>query len=399
MQYNGNEYDSYIPNRHNWNQKNFRKKLLNISEVICDINADIIGLQEVENEKVLKRLKQSLRRVGCIYKYSAITHKKGSSIQVALLSKYPIQTVKEIIVSRVLGYRNILEVKYIFNNRPLYIYVNHWKSKSSAESKRIFSAKILKKRLEKLPIGSEYILLGDFNSDYDEYRHIEKKHNDTNGRTAINHILQTIYKSGTFVRPYKFNRFEHYNLWLELYNYKRWSHNFYGNKQGLDAILLPSTLFDGKGIDYVNGSFKVFKKSYLFHKKGYILRWEYKNNSHKGRGYSDHLPVVALFSTDKPFKSLLKFPTINSIETIYSERAIFPILLKDVKVVKKDKKKVTIQDLKSKKSIVIYGVKESLLFGEIYNIYVYGRKLYKGHYEIIDFEIENGYDVNSKKKD
>ncbi|SFV61025.1 hypothetical protein MNB_SV-14-1172 [hydrothermal vent metagenome] len=400
MQYSGHEYKEYIPYKHGWNQQKLSKKLLNISEVICEINADIIGLQEVENRNILNKLQSSLRRVGCIYKYSAISHKKDSAIQVALLSKFPIKSKKEVIVNRALGYRNILRVKYIFNNKPLFIYVNHWKSKSSKESKRIISAKALKKDLQSLPKDSEYILLGDFNSDYDEYKHIEKKHNDTSGKTGINNILKTINFDREFIRPYSIRNsvFEHYNLWLELPNYKRWSHNFYGDKQALDAILLPYTLFDGKGIDYISNSFYVFKKNYLFHKKGYIFRWEYKNRHHQGRGYSDHLPIVASFST-KPFKKIRESTIRGSIKSLYSKNPLFPMLLKRVKVVSKEKKRVLIKDLNSKQTIYIYGVKDSLVLGKFYDIIVYNRKLYKGHYEIIDFEIKKGYDTPINKKD
>ena len=400
MQYSGHEYKEYIPYKHGWNQQKFSKKLLNISEVICEINADIIGLQEVENKNVLQKLQQSLRRVGCVYKYSAISHKKYSAIQVAVLSKFPIKAKKEIIVNRALGYRNILEVKYIFNNRPLFIYINHWKSKSSKESKRMVSARALKKRLNILPKGSEYILLGDFNSDYNEYKHMEKKHNDTFGKTGINHVLKTINSDGKFIRPssFKENYFEHYNLWLELVNYKRWSHNFYGNKQGLDAILLPYTLFDGKGMDYIANSFYVLKKDYLFHKKGYIFRWEYKHKRHQGRGYSDHLPIVASFST-KPFKKLKKSISIGSVKSLHGKNPSFPMLLQGLKVLLKEKNKVLVKEVYSGEIISIYGVKESLILGKLYDIQVYQRKFYKGHYEIIDFEIEKGYDATIKKKE
>ncbi len=400
MQYSGHEYKEYIPYKHGWNQQKFSKKLLNISEVICEVNADIIGLQEVENRNILQKLQQSLRRVGCFYKYSAISHKKYSAIQVAVLSKFPIKAKKEIIVNRALGYRNILEVKYIFNNRPLFIYINHWKSKSSKESKRILSARALKKRLNILPKGSEYILLGDFNSDYNEYKHMGKKHNDTFGKTGINHVLKTINLKEQFVRPsfFKENAFEHYNLWLELANYRRWSHNFYGDKQGLDAMILPSTLFDGKGMDYIANSFYVFKKDYLFHKKGYIFRWEYKHKHHQGRGYSDHLPIVASFST-KPFKKLKKFITRGSIKSLHGKNPSFPMLLQGLKVLSKEKNKVLIQEVHSGEVISIYGVKESLILGKLYDIQVYQRKFYKGHYEIIDFEIEKGYDATINKKE
>ena len=400
MQYSGHEYKEYIPYKHGWNQQKFSKKLLNISEVICEINADIIGLQEVENENVLHQLQTSLRKVGCFYKYLAISHKKYSAIQVALLSKFPIKAKKEIIVNRALGYRNILEVKYIIENKPLFIYINHWKSKASKESKRILSARALKKRLKSLPKGSEYILLGDFNSDYNEYKHMEKQHNDTFGRTGINHVLKTINRDGNFIRPSSFreNAFEHYNLWLELDNYKRWSHNFYGNKQGLDAMLLPSTLFNGKGIEYIANSFFVFKKAYLFHKKGYVFRWEYKHKRHQGRGYSDHLPIVASFSTT-PFKKLKKTIVNGTIKSLHAKNPSFPMLLKEVKIIWREKNKALIQEVHSGQVIFIYGLKDTFILGKIYDIRVYKRKFYKGHYEIIDFEIEKGYDATIKKKE
>jgi len=401
MEYSGHEYDSYIPNKHGWNHQNFSKKILNTSEVICDVNADIIGLQEVENENVLKLLQSLLRKVGCDYDYFAITHKKGSAIQVALLSKYPIAGIHEIVVDPSLGYRNILEVKYLFNRRPLFVYVNHWKSKASPESSRMLSAKRLFLHLRLLPKKSEYILLGDFNSDYDEYLHIEEKHNDQNGKTGINHILKTVNSKGEFIRPSTIvsHHFEHYNLWLELFNYKRWSHNFYGNKQGLDAILLPSTLFDKKGVEYIDGSFRVFKKHYLFHKKGYIFRWAYKNKEHQGVGYSDHLPLVASFSTSKPFKETSTAIHEGTIEDIYRKKTTFPLCLKEVKVVRREKKKIRIRGVNSKISVAIYGVKKRLRLGKRYDICIYGRKRYQGHYEIVDFEVKNSYDNSIKKKD
>jgi len=395
MIHNGHEYQEYIPHKHNWTDKIFKKKLLNISEVICELNADIIGLQEIENKNVLKKLQQTLTRVGCNYKYSAITHKKQSAIQVAILSCIPFKNKKELVVNRTLGYRNILEVKFSFNGNLFFVFVNHWKSKRSKESYRILSAKRLMKRLNALPKGSEYIILGDFNSDYDEFQHLELKHNDSHGKTGINHYLKTINSQEKFIRPFLFKEkeIEHYNLWLEVENYKRWSHNFYGNKQALDAIILPSTLFNGKGLEYIKNSFDVFKKSYLFHKKGYIFRWEYKHKKHQGKGYSDHLPIVATFSTDKAFKKLNNNGLhINTIDRLLSKEILLPILLKKVKVISLEKKKAIITDRNAKKNISIYGIKNALQLNKYYDIAVYKRKFYKGQYEIIDFEIEKRYD-------
>jgi len=117
----------------------------------------------------------------------------------------------------------------------------------------------------------------------------------------------------------------YYNPWTELPFRERWSHKFYGHRSTLDHILLPASMFDGRGIDYVNGSFKVFKAPYLFTKKGYINRWEIKNGKHTGKGYSDHLPVVATFDT-KPFvpsgNDTVRKSTVGTIEDLYHTEAL-----------------------------------------------------------------------------
>ncbi len=396
----GTEYKEYIPYKHNWNRKTFKKKLLNSAEVICDVNADIIGLQEIENKHVLKLLQKTLGKIGCNYKYLAITHKKHSAIQVALLSKIPIVNTKEIVVNYKLGFRPILEVKFRVDKQPFFVYVNHWKAKSSPESYRIRSAKVLRDRLKELSKGSEYILLGDFNSDYDEYLHLKQKHNDSNGKTGINHILHSIDSFGKMVRVNSLypNIFFHYNLWLELPNYRRWSHNFYGDKEGLDSILLPYTLFDGKGLEYVSHSFNVLKKSYLFHKKGYIYRWVYRNNRHLGKGYSDHLPVFATFSTNQPYKRVLLTPKEGTVDILKNKEVYLPLHLSKVKVFSVSKNRAIIGKQGSKQYIAIYGTKELLKLGKSYDIMVYGRDFFNGRYEIVDFEIEKRY-YTQKLKD
>ncbi len=388
MHYNGSEYDEYLPRKHNWTPSILKKKLTNISEVICDIDADIIGLQEIENSNALKLLQRSLKRYGCSYKYRAITTKKGSSIQVALLSKIPIQTHRDIVVRRRLGERNILEVKFLVEGRPLYIFVNHWNSKMSPESKRISSAKALRKRVLSLPKGSEYLLIGDFNSNYNEYRQVEK--------TGINHVLATIKKK-KLIRKNELDTdaFEHYNLWLELPIYKRWSHNFYGKKQGLDAILLPHSMLDGKGIDYVDSSFYMFKKNYLFTPKGYIFRWLYRKGRHRGKGYSDHLAVYAKFSTE-PFDKKNFTLKQGNIKQLHKKKSSLPLLLKKVKVISVEKNKVYIRDELNEK-IAIYGIDQALEEGNYYDMVVFKRKFYKGNYEIIDFRIEKRYDSIKKR--
>jgi len=366
MRQNGTEYPQYIPNKHNWTKKTLTQKLTNISEVICDIDADIIGLQEIENQNILKLLQKSLKKYGCNYKYSAITHKSKSAIQVALLSKIPIKVSKDIIVSPKKGIRNILKVKFIIDNNPLYVYVNHWNSKKSPNKKRILSALALKKELKKLPKDSEYILLGDFNSNYNEYQ------------------IKNIFHTQRECNISKHN-FTHYNLWLQKPIYQRWSHNFYGKKEALDEIIIPYSMLDNKKIDYIENSFNILKKNYLFHKKGYILRWQYKKGKHYAKGYSDHLPIFAEFTTNPSgYKNRCK-PHLGTIKELYNPNIKLPIILKKVKVISKNKNTLTIQQKRDK--IMIFGIDKDLQLNKEYNIIVYKRKLYNNKYEIVDFDI------------
>ena len=301
LQRSGNEYAEYIPNtRWKWNVKNYRKKLKNIARVIRDIHPDIIGLQEIESPQALRDLQTELKRQGLYLRYRAIADAKPSTVKTALLSRFPIRARREIWVTHGRKLRNILEVRLDIGGEPLYVFVNHWKSKSGPESLRVRSAKALKKRLNELG-NVHYVLLGDFNSDYDE-KHLfarKRKHNDTHGITGINDILQTM-KNGRFVTPAEARRCRTcaYNLWLELPQLQRWSHSFYGSKEALDSIIISPKLLDGKGLDYKRGSFTRFKPAYLLTKKGTPYRWQRSRTypkHHTGRGYSDHLPIYADF--------------------------------------------------------------------------------------------------------
>ena len=77
LQKTGHEYPEYIPNTQaNWNQKTYKIKLQNISKVIKDINADIIGLQEIESLQALKDLRFTLKQTGVYYQYYKIANQK-----------------------------------------------------------------------------------------------------------------------------------------------------------------------------------------------------------------------------------------------------------------------------------------------------------------------------------
>ena len=384
--YQGSEYEEYIPGKHNWNKRMVDIKLNHVAEVICDLDADILGLQEIENETIFNRLKQRLEKVGCGYSYSAITHKKGAPIQVALLSRYKIDKQNEIQVSYSPRVRNILEVVLTVQDNPLTLFVNHWKSKAykGYESKRIKYAKALQARIAKLSPSKEYIVLGDFNSDYNAYLTLDEKNNDTEGKTGFSDVLKTKIEENEIIKA---KQGWHYTLWKELAVDKRWSHKFYGKKSSLDQIVLPQKMFDGRGIDYVNASFKVFKAPYLFTKRGYINRWRYKHGKHMAKGYSDHLPVFAYFDTvpykeDKNQNFFHKIKT-KLIEYFYTvEELDAEIKLENVVVILKRGHNAVVKQSVMGRGIYLYGCAGKLKEGYRYDLLVDAIKSYKGLKEI-----------------
>nr|WP_321268302.1 endonuclease/exonuclease/phosphatase family protein [uncultured Sulfurimonas sp.] len=295
----GYKHKEYKPNtQSNWNLKTYKIKLQNISKVIKEIDADIIALQEIHSLQALKDLRFTLKQSGLYYQYFKIADKKNTAINVAFLSKYPFVYAKELQVTSSYKYRNILESKFNIDGNDFYMFVNHWKAKSGAESMRIRSAKILRDRISEIGHDKNIILLGDFNSDYEEYIKFKniRKHNDTNGKTGINHVLKTL-KQTTKAKDVKYEKENFYNLWYDTQKAKRYSYIYKGQKEALDNIIISQALLNKHGISYVYNSITNLDKSYLF-KKNQIYRWEVSRGriqKHKGKGYSDHLPVMAKF--------------------------------------------------------------------------------------------------------
>jgi len=323
LKYDGTEYKDYIPNTGaGWNKRNYLAKLNNIATVISTVNPDIIGLQEIESKDALQDLQAILKvyPYKINYKYSAFADakKRQSAVSTALLSKYPIKYVREVKVTNHPRNRNILEVGIKVGDEILRVFVNHWKSKSGAESKRVRSAKYLMERLKELDDDAPYILLGDFNSNYNEYQTFAKSKslNDTDGVTGINHILGTVKIDDWKITQWfkklfgmeldiefvdiddlrdSHNHEYHYNLWLELDEDERWSYKSGRKKETLDNMIISKGLIDRKGIDYIKGSFKVFRGAGTV-RRGKVYRWQRgKKREHLGKGFSDHLLIYADF--------------------------------------------------------------------------------------------------------
>ena len=183
----------------------------------------------------------------------------------------------------------------------------------------------------------------------------------------------------------------HYNLWLELEKYNRFSSRYKGSSDTPDHIIVSKGLFDNQNISYKENSFNVFKPNYLYKNKK-IIRW----NKYKSKGYSDHLPIIATFSTLKQNRiyknKIVKKKTIkyNNIASLYTiEQIEKPINLKDVVVIYKAKKIAIVKQL-NQRSIMIYNPPSNIEVGYKYNITVDKIDEYHGLKEIKELSfIEN----------
>jgi hypothetical protein len=397
------EYKEFIPNTASkWNQRTFNIKINNAVKVIKDINADIIALQEIENRSVIQLLLKKLPA----YKYSSFVKYSRSSVGVGFLSKIKIKNNRQIDVKFTNKiFRPILETTFELENKEFKIFNNHWPSKRTAESYRLKFAKKLQDRLSKLPKDYDYILLGDFNSNYDEdrsFRH-NSKLNNTKGITGINQVLNTTVNNRyiTYDDVLKQKRKVHFNLWLDLPTSDRFSNKYRTQSNTPDNIILSPALLDTKNISYIHKSFKVFKPSYLYKNKK-VLRWQMKgskyNKVHVGAGYSDHLPIYAKFSTSKektnPIKQIKKDSKkeLNKISDLYNKmKLVEPAIIKNAVVIYKSKTGAIIKQ-KNDRAIYIYKHAQDLKIGYSYTLQINEIIDYHGLKEVDSFSIlnENG---------
>jgi len=385
LHYDKTEYKEYIPHSKSWNTLSYNNKLINITKVIQNLNVEIIALQEIESQRAL----DAIVKKNPSYQYSQFLKNKNSAIGVALLSKFPIVSMQNIMIDKYDKFsRDILKVTVNIQNKKLLIYINHWRSKRAAESQRIKYALALQKDVEKLNDTIDYIILGDLNSNYNEYQTFkyDKRLNDSFNITGINQILNTTINEN-FVHKktlFSFNKKVHFNTWLELKKEKRFSSIFKKQHNTPDNIILSKSLFDTQGISYIENSFRVFTPNYLYKNKR-IQRW----NRVKKTGFSDHLPIYASFSTRKQnynfnTNSTTSSKTLkrNTISGLYEKENITNYTLKNIIVIYKSKDISIIRQVDDQKAIMIYKPSPKLQLGYIYDLQVDKIDTYFGLKEI-----------------
>jgi hypothetical protein len=206
----------------------------------------------------------------------------------AIFSRFPL---KQVDFHEIDQARDIIEAELDVGGHSLWVYNNHWKSGASnpeREPIRVQNARVLRRlidaRLKKNP-QADIIIGGDLNSHYNHsilYPKIQ---------TGINDVLDSQFVEGEGL----------YNLWYELAPAQRYSEVWRGRRGTLMHLILSGGLYDGKGISYVDDSFRVVKFPGLnADAMRRPLEWNFAGQ--QGGGASDHFPVIARFST-APFQA------------------------------------------------------------------------------------------------
>lgn len=286
---NGEEYSEFSVSGGDWNTELYEKRLSLLSGIVSLNSPDIVGLQEVEGEAVIRHLVNGYLKE---YKYWAVTE-TDSAVEVGFISKYPIKRSGVIKVGDVKsGLRDILEVTVDIDGNEIVLFNNHWKSKSrgGGESLRIKSAKALKKRVIMLK-GREFVVLGDLNENYNEYQRVNKGY-----KTALmlNEEGEGLSVSSSKVPKAGFL----YTPWE--HSSSPGSYMYKGEWETIDHFLLSPKLLDKDNFHFKG--FMVDSRSSLFLNDDEIYGWK----TYLGAGYSDHLPILLTLEIEGGVKTTLE---------------------------------------------------------------------------------------------
>ncbi len=290
--------EQFTPNgEKHWTYWKYRTKVIHIAKVITAVGGweppDLVGLCEIENQKVLEDLtKNSPLKV---FKYHIVHYESPDrrGIDVALLyrdKKFILDTSYKIpvIFPKKLGGKPTRDILFVrgrvkATGDSLYVMVNHWPSRfgghMATDPLRMFVAVLVRRTVDsifRINPRAYIVVIGDLN-DYPTDKSLLE---GLKVRTTFDTIVPD----------------DVYNLSYYLQEVKgEFSHKHQGEGGILDQIIVSGTLLDKKGDLYTSkDDAHVYKSDFLLEKDpnypGYRPFRTYIGFKYIG-GYSDHLPV------------------------------------------------------------------------------------------------------------
>jgi len=297
--------NEFLPEgRRNWTQRRYGNKLTNIAKVISaagdglEIPA-IVGLCEVENDRVLTDLTRYSLLKKWNYRFVVTDSPDDRGIDVALLyQRNKFKYIDHRFYRLTFPYnprkktRDILYVTGLTSNRDtLDVFVCHFPSRRGGEEKsepdRIYAASVLKKAVDSLyqiRCNANIIIMGDFN--------------DEPSNRSIRETLGAMPAESNAIPQGLYNLFAHF----EKVN-NRGSYKFGRAWNMLDQIIVSGNLLDSANhLHVVPQSAAIFSRDYMLtddrNNGGKRPKKTFHGNTHED-GYSDHLPIIADFISGK----------------------------------------------------------------------------------------------------
>jgi endonuclease/exonuclease/phosphatase family metal-dependent hydrolase len=171
----GTEYAEYRE-ASGWNREKYSARETSISQSLNRLEyvPDILALQEVENSSILEKLAGTLSNDRY---WTFFANNRDSSLGIGIISRFPFTLTKiHSAAGRETLPRPVLEVRIEPEERPLTLFVCHWKSKlggeDATEPLRRTAARIILRRIREIRAETPdmpVIIMGDLNENHDEF--------------------------------------------------------------------------------------------------------------------------------------------------------------------------------------------------------------------------------------
>lgn len=183
----GCEYSDF-KNSSKWTTEKYVRRLDKLCEVMTMLNADVIALEEIENESVVQDIANRLtdgawsKKKG--WQYACFAKEDGSAIGCAVFSRYELKNLSvhslDVRVHKEAqpSSRAVMQMVVCAGEREFDLFVNHWKSKSGGEEEteiwRDWQEALLAERINGVNTNERSVVMcGDFNRSAEDFIPIE----------------------------------------------------------------------------------------------------------------------------------------------------------------------------------------------------------------------------------
>lgn len=266
----------YTPSgRYGWNTERYFNKIKNLARVIDDMDLDVLGLAEVENEEVVKDLVTAL---STDYNYIHRHTNDSRGMDAALLykgDKFVPEKVRQVNSGTS---RQFLYVKGELKGHRVDLVVCHLPSRMNKKGYRERAFASLSRFADSLSYhdrASRVIIMGDFNA------------------APSDRIFRKYF---TKPEAAETNGFPFFSPFLKQASLGAGTYRYKGKWEFIDNILVSIRFWDGPLCYTASG---VFINEYMLrreHGRAMAPYRTFSSGRHTG-GYSDHLPIYAVFET------------------------------------------------------------------------------------------------------